>query len=59
MHYGTSLATVDWLHGVAESLLTITNLLIVMGLREGLGKIQDVKKDTPMAGSEMKKQSSG
>jgi hypothetical protein len=27
-HYGTSLANVDWLHGSAESLLTITNLLI-------------------------------
>jgi hypothetical protein len=26
--YGTSLANVDWLHGSAESLLTITNLLI-------------------------------
>ncbi|KAJ9508171.1 hypothetical protein QJQ45_021563 [Haematococcus lacustris] len=27
-HYGTSLANVDWLHGCAESLLTVTNLLI-------------------------------
>jgi hypothetical protein len=27
-HYGTSLANVDWLHGSAESLLTITNLLV-------------------------------
>jgi hypothetical protein len=26
--YGTALANVDWLHGSAESLLTITNLLI-------------------------------
>ena len=26
--YGTILANVDWLHGTAESLLTITNLLI-------------------------------
>ena len=26
--YGTSLANVDWLHGTAESLLTVTNLLI-------------------------------
>lgn len=30
-HYGTSLANVDWLHGSAESLLTITNLLIGEG----------------------------
>ena len=27
-HYGTILANVDWLHGSAESLLTVTNLLI-------------------------------
>lgn len=27
-HYGTSLANVDWLHGSAEALLTVTNLLI-------------------------------
>lgn len=27
-HYGTSLANVDWLHGSAESLLTVTNLLV-------------------------------
>lgn len=26
--YGTSLSNVDWLHGSAESMLTITNLLI-------------------------------
>lgn len=58
MHYGTSLANVDWLHGGAESLLTITNLLIVLGLREGLRKIKDVKKDKPLTGSETKERSS-
>lgn len=26
--YGTSLANVDWIHGSAESLLTVTNLLL-------------------------------
>jgi hypothetical protein len=31
-----SLADVDWLHGAAESLLTVSNVLIVLGLREGL-----------------------
>jgi len=36
LHYHTSLANVDWLHGSAESLLTITNLLIVLGLRQGI-----------------------
>ncbi|KAF6259125.1 hypothetical protein COO60DRAFT_1294946 [Scenedesmus sp. NREL 46B-D3] len=35
-HYGTSLANVDWLHGSAESLLTVTNLMIVLGLRQGI-----------------------
>jgi len=30
------LANVDWLHGAAESLLTVTNILIVIGMREGL-----------------------
>jgi nicotinamide riboside transporter PnuC len=30
-HYGTTLANVDWLHGAAESLLTIANILVVVG----------------------------
>ena len=34
--YGTSLANVDWLHGSAEALLTITNVLIVLGFREAM-----------------------
>ncbi|GAX84583.1 hypothetical protein CEUSTIGMA_g12004.t1 [Chlamydomonas eustigma] len=38
--YGTSLANVDWLHGGAESLLTVTNLLIVLGLRKGIREVQ-------------------
>jgi hypothetical protein len=33
-NYGTSLANVDWLHGGAEGLLTVTNLLIVFGFRK-------------------------
>lgn len=33
-HYHDILANVDWLHGSAESLLTITNLLIVLGFRQ-------------------------
>lgn len=36
LQYDDILANVDWLHGPAESLLTITNLLIVLGMREGL-----------------------
>ena len=34
--YNDILANVDWLHGPAEYLLTITNLFIVVGMREGL-----------------------
>lgn len=44
MHYGTSLANVDWLHGSAESLLTLTNLFIVLGLRAALRKDEDAKR---------------
>jgi hypothetical protein len=29
---------VDWLHGTAESLLTITNVLIVLGLRRAFSE---------------------
>ncbi|KAL1552018.1 hypothetical protein AAHA92_12866 [Salvia divinorum] len=41
VHYGTSLSNVDWLHGGAESLLALTNVFIVLGLREGLRKAGD------------------
>lgn len=51
VHYGTSLSNVDWLHGGAESLLTLTNLFIVLGLREALRKSanspQDQNKSAP------------
>ena len=36
VHYGTSLSNVDWLHGGAESLLTLSNLFVVLGLRNAL-----------------------
>jgi hypothetical protein len=35
-HYHDILANVDWLHGSAESLLTITNLLIAVGFRNAM-----------------------
>ncbi|GFP86710.1 hypothetical protein PHJA_000814800 [Phtheirospermum japonicum] len=41
LHYGTSLSNVDWLHGGAESLLTLTNIFIVLGLRNALRKSED------------------
>jgi Protein of unknown function (DUF3593) len=34
--YGVSLADCDWLHGSAESLLTITNLVTVVAFRQAL-----------------------
>ncbi|KDP25317.1 hypothetical protein JCGZ_20473 [Jatropha curcas] len=43
VQYGTSLSNVDWLHGGAESLLTLTNLFIVLGLRQAL---RNNSKDT-------------
>ncbi|KAL5552348.1 hypothetical protein UlMin_002524 [Ulmus minor] len=45
VHYGTSLSNVDWLHGGAESLLTLTNLFIVLGLRDALRKDKDGEQE--------------
>lgn len=39
--YGVSLADADWLHGGAELLLTVTNLILVAGLRAA--NVGDVK----------------
>eukprot|EP01025_Chloroclados_australasicus_P043571 TRINITY_DN4674_c0_g1_i1.p1 TRINITY_DN4674_c0_g1~~TRINITY_DN4674_c0_g1_i1.p1 ORF type:complete len:187 (+),score=4.79 TRINITY_DN4674_c0_g1_i1:61-621(+) len=44
-HYGTSLSNVDWLHGGAESFLTITNLFIVLGLRQGVRDASNKKPE--------------
>ena len=38
VHYGKSLANVDWLHGSAEVFLTLSNILIVLGFRQALKK---------------------
>lgn len=46
----------DWLHGGAESLLTLTNLFIVMGLREALRKARDAQEDTPDPASRLKEE---
>jgi hypothetical protein len=34
--FGLSLADVDWLHGSAELLLTVSNVMVVLGLRAAL-----------------------
>lgn len=45
-HYGKILADVDWLHGSAESLLTLTNLFVVIGLRQALREAEgEAKKE--------------
>ncbi|NJK51303.1 DUF3593 domain-containing protein [Candidatus Gracilibacteria bacterium] len=36
VHYGESLANVDWLHGSAESFLTLSNILVVLGFRQAI-----------------------
>lgn len=37
---GETLANVDWLHGSAESLLTLSNILIVLGFRQAVQQLQ-------------------
>lgn len=34
--YGQNLADVDWLHGGAESFLTLSNILVVLGFRQAV-----------------------
>lgn len=45
VHYGTSLANVDWLHGSAEVFLTLTNILVVLGFRQAIIEKKQVLKD--------------
>ncbi|KAH6801855.1 1-acyl-sn-glycerol-3-phosphate acyltransferase [Perilla frutescens var. frutescens] len=54
VHYVKSLANVDWLHGGAESLLMLTNLMIVLGLRGALRKAEDKSRDTLNVTTEIK-----
>ncbi|KAL8159199.1 hypothetical protein V2J09_000736 [Rumex salicifolius] len=41
VQYGASLSNTDWLHGGAESLLALSNLFVVLGLREALRNSKD------------------
>lgn len=43
--YGYSLADTDWLHGGAESLLTMANVLIVLGLKQAMTSENPPKMD--------------
>ncbi|CAN6864689.1 unnamed protein product [Brassica oleracea var. botrytis] len=58
VHYGTSLSNVDWLHGGAESLLALTNLFIVLGLRQALRKSEDNDEETPTTTSQQEQEKS-
>jgi hypothetical protein len=53
IHYGKALADVDWLHGSAESFLTFSNILVVLGFRQAIAErkeAQEVKKNKIIAG---------
>eukprot|EP00535_Pseudo-nitzschia_heimii_P009095 CAMPEP_0197191582 /NCGR_PEP_ID=MMETSP1423-20130617/23638_1 /TAXON_ID=476441 /ORGANISM="Pseudo-nitzschia heimii, Strain UNC1101" /LENGTH=555 /DNA_ID=CAMNT_0042644263 /DNA_START=96 /DNA_END=1763 /DNA_ORIENTATION=- len=49
--YETSLANVDWLHGWAELLLTVANILIVWGLKEASTSPNQTPAGTPRLAS--------
>ena len=55
LRYDDILANVDWLHGPVESLLTITNLFIVVGMREGL---REARRDGAAAAATARKKPS-
>lgn len=41
--YGVELANVDWLHGSAESFLTLSNILVVLGFRQAAIRLRRTK----------------
>jgi hypothetical protein len=41
VHYGEMLANIDWLHGSAESLLTVSNILVVIGFSQAIVQHQN------------------
>ncbi|MEO1376095.1 MAG: DUF3593 domain-containing protein [Cyanobacteria bacterium J06635_10] len=43
VHYGDTLANVDWLHGSAEVFLTLSNILVVLGFRQAIINKSKVK----------------
>ena len=42
LHYGQSLANVDWLHGGAEVFLTLSNILVVLGFWQAIKQLNSV-----------------
>lgn len=51
VHYGEELANVDWLHGGAESFLTLTNILVVLGFRQALSQAESTSGSNSGPGS--------
>lgn len=47
LQFGVSLADCDWLHGSAESLLTITNLVTVVAFRQALNAKEQQAEEMP------------
>jgi heme A synthase len=45
--YNAELANVDWLHGAAESFLTLTNILVVIGFQQAIQAAKSTPTDTP------------
>lgn len=43
--YGESLANVDWLHGGAEFFLTLANILVVLGFRQGIMELKRSQRE--------------
>ena len=44
VHYQQQLADVDWLHGSAELLLTLSNILVVLGFRQAVIELKKLNK---------------
>lgn len=47
VQYGAELANVDWLHGSAESFLSVSNVLVVMGFAGAIAKLKQQPSDQP------------
>ncbi len=46
VQYGEVLANIDWLHGSAESFLTLSNILVALGFRQGIIDYQKKQEET-------------
>ncbi|MCG6135091.1 MULTISPECIES: DUF3593 domain-containing protein [Nostocaceae] len=46
LHYGESLANVDWLHGGAEVFLTLANILVVVGFAQAIRQLKNKNENS-------------